>query len=231
MKIEKLKFKETKWNKSIIKTNPYIKKALQIIFKFHVRINSRILFVGNSEDINKKTIVNTNHIFIPSLIWKNGLLTNRQNTIQQITNDNSANTDKFKILNILLKLKKKPNLIVILDERNSRNVIEEGYISRIPIVTLNSSMNDKKSSYKIPQLITDENQIYLFLNILQSILKIRPKIKKKKPKLMRWCRNLRKSLIQLRKRNKKKKKIFNRSKNYYYKNKKRNDYSKKKRKI
>jgi ribosomal protein S2 len=54
------------------------KKALKIIYSYHIN-DKKILFVGNSININKeivKLLRNTRHIFIPKSAWIAGIITN-----------------------------------------------------------------------------------------------------------------------------------------------------------
>ena len=57
----------------------HLKKALQIIYKYHMN-HKKILFIGVPQNFQKKfsnILRNTKHIAIPKSIWINGVLSNR----------------------------------------------------------------------------------------------------------------------------------------------------------
>lgn len=158
-KLVKLKLIKTK----IYKKNDYdfikieeiisrLKKALHIIYQYHVN-NKRILFVGTPIHIEEKLknlIKNTRHTYIPESVWMNGILTNQQSCFKYLLkNQQSVNR---KISTILFKTKKKSDLIVILDASANSNALNEGYLTRTPVISLNLHLDnsDIKSSYKVP---------------------------------------------------------------------------------
>jgi ribosomal protein S2 len=177
--------------KEIIRINPFTKKALHIIFKFHSITGNKILFVGSYNQIDQDFLNNSPHVFMPTQVWKYGFLTNKQSIIQQLQLINKGSAkEKFKMASTLFKLARNPNLIVILDEKNTKTIIDEGYITRIPIITVGADINDQKSSYKIPKEIMDKNQNYFFLEILHAILKLKPKRRKLQPNVVKkWWKN------------------------------------------
>ena len=83
---------------------------------------------------------------------------------------------KNKISEILLQLKKSIDLIVILEESNNLNVLDEGYVSRIPIISINCNLDiqHNKPSYKIPGNFQFSNKKLLdnfFYSLLISTFK------------------------------------------------------------
>jgi ribosomal protein S2 len=158
-KLIKLKLIQTKIykknSKDSIKINdiiPRIKKAIFLIYKYHIN-NKRILFVGTPLNVSeklKKLLNNTKHIFIPESVWVNGILTNKESCFKNLTKDQNPNDNK--ILDILFPLRKKNDLIVILDSSSNQNVLKEAYATEIPTISLNNSLDifDEKSDYKIP---------------------------------------------------------------------------------
>jgi ribosomal protein S2 len=131
---------------------PRIKKAIFLIYKYHIN-NKRILFVGTPVNFNKKlkiSLKNTKHVFIPESIWVNGILTNKESCFKNLTKNRNSNENR--ILEILLPLRKKSDLIVILDSSSNQNVLNEAYATEIPTITLNHNLDitDERSEYKIP---------------------------------------------------------------------------------
>jgi ribosomal protein S2 len=137
-------------NITIEKTINSLKKALNLIFKYHL-FNKRILFVGTPikmPKILKKTFKKTNHTFIPELLWKRGILTNRLTHVNKFLH-NSQLTYK-KLFHLLTKTKKRNDLIVIVNSCTS--ALNEGYSRRIPIVSIvtpDETTANEKSAYKI----------------------------------------------------------------------------------
>ena len=86
-------------------------------------------------------------MFIPNDVWVRGALYNNKSNL--LHNNNPTNN---KISKLMFQLKKNINLIVILDEIKNINIINEGYLTKIPIITLNSNLNIQfeQSSYKVP---------------------------------------------------------------------------------
>lgn len=168
----KIKQKSLKTNKllkiNIIKTQLYkkiinhfvtlndiifrFKQALQIIYKYHIN-NKKILFVGFPNDIENKfqiILKDTNHILIPNSFWMNGIITNPKKCLNYLFNNHKlVNT---KISKILFLLNTKVDLVVILDSIAAKNILNESYVAKIPVVYLNEDLNifDSQPTYKIP---------------------------------------------------------------------------------
>lgn len=129
-----------------------LKKALHVIYKYHLN-NKRILFIGSSlytDDKLKSLLKNTKHILVPEVVWMNGIITNQPSSFRYLSKNKK--TISSKTSEILFQLKKKIDLIVILNKLLNTAALKEGYIARIPVISLNSELNilNQKSSYKIP---------------------------------------------------------------------------------
>lgn len=129
-----------------------LKKSLHIIYKYHVN-NKKILFIGTPISIDKKfrkVIQNTRHILVPESLWMNGLITNQFSCFNYLSKNKKPINNK--ISEILFKIKNKSDLIVILNSQYNENALEEGYIARTPVISINCDLDitDDKSSYKIP---------------------------------------------------------------------------------
>jgi len=150
------------------------KKALRILFKFHTK-NKKILFLGLNGLILKKINKETIHTAIPSNI-----------KLQNITSNKTKLNNNFKYS--LLKLKKKPKLIVILDRIDFySSFIYESYMSKIPIVTLSKSSTVRKNALLYNLEVTPEFLLQnknLFYNCLKFLFK-KPKIRLNKFKILK----------------------------------------------
>lgn len=193
MKINKLKpyrFKLLKLN--LIKTKSYkkkyntfikiedittrLKKSLHIIYKYHIN-NKKILFIGTPINIDpkfKKILQNTKHVLIPEMLWMNGILTNQFSCFKYLSKHQKLVNNK--ISEILFKIKTKSDLIVILNTSENLNVLEEGYLARIPVISINCDLNikDFKSSYKVSgnfQFKKKKIRDAFFYSILTTIFK------------------------------------------------------------
>ena len=196
-KILKLILIKSHFNKkNILKKDnlKHIKPALRIIHKCHIN-NKKILFVGMPFSYSYK-IKNSNHMYIPESIWVKGILTNSKQVSEYLRKKKhrKIKNKKIQIKNskFLLNLTKKPDLIVILNKSTDTEALNEGYLTRIPVVTLSPKslpIKDFKSSYKIPtNLLTESNQ-NIFIPFIVSILKKNTKHSLKK-KLMYKKRRL-----------------------------------------
>lgn len=129
-----------------------LKKALHLIFKYHAH-NKKIVFIGGSSRINQKIkflLKNTNHTLIPESIWMNGIITNQTSNFKDLTHKQKS--IKKRISTMVIQLRKKSDLMVILDRSKNLNALKEGYISKIPIISLNNELSilEKESQYKVP---------------------------------------------------------------------------------
>lgn len=190
MKIKKItKYKSNLIKLKLIKTRVYkknnynfikieeiiskLKKALHIIYKYEVA-NKRILFVGTEIQVNKKLknlIASTKHMYVPESVWMSGVLTNQQSCFKYLLkNQQSINR---KISTILFKMKKKSDLIVILDSSSNPKALNEAYLTRTPVISLNSNSLNIKSSYNVPGNFKFTNKKIrnnFFYTLLASVL-------------------------------------------------------------
>lgn len=178
----KLKLLKTKLYKrkdlfSFVKTNNIeyqLKKALNVIHKYHIN-NKQILFVGiflKDYQKLKQIVKNTNHILIPESIWVKGILTNQLSNFSRLFKHQNVSTKRP--LESLLRLRKKSSLIVILNQSSNLVVLEEGYIARIPIISLNANLDilNIKPTYKVPGdfgFVNKKTENNFFYSILSSI--------------------------------------------------------------
>jgi ribosomal protein S2 len=129
-----------------------LKKALHVIYKYHIN-NKRILFIGVPVHTDKETkslINSTKHTFIPESTWINGIITNKVSCFKYLSENTKAIANKSSKL--LFKLKNKSDLIVVFDEVTDKDALNEGYLARIPVISLNCDLNllKNKSTYKVP---------------------------------------------------------------------------------
>lgn len=153
-----------------------LKKALHIIFRYHMN-DKRILFVGNPLNINKKIkklLKKTYHTFIPKHAWVNGIVTNRKLTVKPVEKNNSLIRPLAKKL---LQLKRKNDLVVIMDSKFEHNALKESHAVRLPVISLNCDLSPSNSnavsSYKIPgDFILQQQEIEnsFFYSVLSTVL-------------------------------------------------------------
>lgn len=148
-----------------------LKKILRILFKFHTK-NKKILFLGLDDLVLKKINRTTIHSALPSKIKLQGIISNKTQF---------KNNSKYS----LLKLKKKPDLIVILDQIDSYySLLAESYVAKIPTITFGKSVASKTNSslYNIPtnHEFLLRNKLF-FYNCLKFLFK-KPKTPKNEKK-------------------------------------------------
>lgn len=120
----------------IINFESVLKHSLKIIFEYHVT-KKTILFIGFPKFKKYNNLLNKiRHKFIPPNCWINGLLINKTNVLNFI-----KSKTKSKILLTLLKIKKKPDLIVIMPFENkivnSKELLMEINKLKIPYINFN----------------------------------------------------------------------------------------------
>ena len=157
----------------------YLKKALMIIFQYHLN-NKKILFIGIPEKARNKhrqKLKKTKHLFLPESYWIKGLLTNKVTIFKYIKNRINASTlsvIKTKQVKNYFLLKKKPNLIVLFNSKFQSPIMKEAIKLKIPVIALNPKMrSDRGTLYKIPGNYdcVDKKNNNFFLLLLNSVLK------------------------------------------------------------
>ena len=183
MKINRInKFKNKLLTLKLIKTRTYknlnffnsikiknigfkLKKALYVIYKYHIN-NKQIVFVGTPLKLNKKLkylLKNAQHVIIPESLWINGSIRNRL-----LNNSNNA------IYKILLKLKRTPDLIVILNKAENNTILEESYKTKILTISLSGCLTKDNYNYTVPgkfRFIKKQIKNNLFYALLIATLK------------------------------------------------------------
>lgn len=151
LELLKTKIYRSKNNFNFLKTENIqsrFKKALHVIYKYHTQ-NKRILFIGvplNMPTTTKQLLKKTKHVFLPNSVWINGLLSNTSSCFYSTLKNKSFKNTKF--TQLLLQLKKRVDLIVILNENNNQAPLQESYLNLTPVLTFNSNL-ESKATYKI----------------------------------------------------------------------------------
>lgn len=180
--------KTSKSSLKIVDIASRLKKSLHIIYKYHNN-NKRILFVGTPMNFNKNLqniFKNTKHILLPQSIWINGILTNSNVLKLYLSKNKTSINSKFS--EMLLKLYKKPDLIVILKSSFKEKILNEGNLANIPIIFLGYPLNisDLRVSYKLPgnfkfakKKIRDNLFYFILTAIFKKVNKVRIKVNPK----------------------------------------------------
>jgi hypothetical protein len=133
------------------------------------------MFVGKSITHLKylKTALNkTKHLFIPQAVWVNGLLSNPYKCFYSLLTTRASIRNKN--INFLIKLKKRIDLVVVLDELNCLQTLKEGFLKKVPTISFNSDINNpltKNTSYRMYGNYNFIEKQSTFFSILISILK------------------------------------------------------------
>jgi len=147
----------TSENVSIDQIKYQLKKALKIIYKFHVN-DKKILFIGKVDNKVLDQLKNSKHAWYNELGGTKGFITNNQLDLQK------------------RKTQNKYNLMVILNSNNCDKVVEESYSAKIPTIVINTQLNifDYKCDYKIPGNFNFARRITkntFFYSLLEATLK------------------------------------------------------------
>lgn len=142
-----------------------LKKALKIIYKFHMN-DKKILFIGKPDERILTQLKTSKHMWFNQSNKTEGFITNDSFNLRKKENKN------------------KYNLIVILNSDNNENIIKEGYSAKIPTIQINTQLNifDYKCDYKIPESFKFANknsENTSFYSMLQATLKRANYFKKK----------------------------------------------------
>lgn len=174
LQILKLYYKKKAYNfkHSLKQIEVHLNKISNIIYKYHIT-NKKILFIGFPENFIK-ILHNTKHIVIPEHIWFNGMLSNR---ISNFSNSNKQMRIPMDIHKLLFKLEKQLDLIIVYNLTNKASAINESYISRLPVITLDKNLDTlkNKATYKTPGNYSFTNEKTqnneLFYSFIKTTLK------------------------------------------------------------
>ena len=152
-----------------------LKKALQIIFQYHIQ-NKQILFVGLPPKLEMKINKTTIHTAVPKNMNIQGLVSNRLNR-NLIENKQKI----VQLKSLLPKLSKKPNLVVIVAHEKINTIYKECAVAKLPVINFNIRNASKETwstySYdlqlesKTSKLTIDKNLFTIGLNFLFKISK------------------------------------------------------------
>jgi ribosomal protein S2 len=153
-----------------------LKKALHVIYKYHMN-NKKILFIGvpvRTDKETKSVINNTKHTFLPKSAWVNGVITNKASCFKYLLQNPKASVNRSPKL--LLKLEDRSDLVVVFDKTADKDALNEIYLARIPVISLNCDLNllKNKSCYKIPgnfQFTEKKVRNDFFFSILKATFK------------------------------------------------------------
>lgn len=116
-----------------------LKKSLRILFNYHIK-QKFILFIGLPKLLSVEINSYTPHLALSKYANLSGSL---------------LYISKYKSIIILVKnrlrrknLKKKPDLIVLLDHVNANHIVEEIYLTKIPLICVNINYNKKNCFYR-----------------------------------------------------------------------------------
>ena len=184
IQLQLIKSKMYKTNsESIESIELHLKKALQIVHKYHVN-SKQIFFVGLSNTIQsyyQKVLKNTKHLSVPQSTWVNGILSNRVSILKYLHQKINSNSENNKAnLKYLFSIQQKPDLIVLFNKELELDVFQEATKLKIPVISVTTKCNlDQNSLYSIygTRDAIEKRVDNLYLILLNSILKNESKIK------------------------------------------------------
>lgn len=137
----KLYYKKKAYNfkTSLKQLELHLNKISDIIYRYHIT-NKRILFLGFPQNF-KKILKNTNHIIVPEYVWSNGMLSNRNQKINNnLLRTKNGATFIGKTNKLLFKLRKKIDLVIVYNLNKDSTAIKESYFARIPVVAFTNKL-------------------------------------------------------------------------------------------
>jgi len=154
-----------------------LKKALQIIFQYHIR-NKRIFFIGVPTKLEAKINKATNHVAIPQDMNIQGFISNSSNK-NSISAKQMGNQKVIKFKSLLPKLAKKPDLVVVVAHEKTDAIYKECVVAKLPIINFKAEgfskdiwsiySHDLQLTRNNLSLTTDKNLLSIGLNFLQSL--------------------------------------------------------------
>lgn len=164
-----------------------IKKVLQVIFQYN-QTNKRVLFIGLPSKLELKINVLTKHSAVSRHFNLQGLISNN--------NINLSKNLKGFSKPLLLKLMKKPDLIVLFDHKKGETVLAEAWVAKIPTIVFAANINFNENifvsnsyvvhgNFKNVLTTFDKNIFFIGLNFLFKPLKTPSRQKVKTPKFIK----------------------------------------------
>lgn len=131
------------------------KKSLQIIFNYHKK-NKLILFVGLPESLRCKINKFTIHIASSKYSNLGGGISNvsKNKDLLHIASEKGGSKNNRG---------KKPYLIVFFDHIDSDCIVKESYLAKIPLICVNSNLNNKNFYYR------NIYKVFINQNLLQAL--------------------------------------------------------------
>jgi hypothetical protein len=111
-----------------------IKKALQVIFQYNQK-NKRILFLGLPSKLESKINLITPHVAISSHFNVQGLISNNTASLSKSIKHLVSSVPKQLSKILLMKLTKRPDLVVLFNCKKSEMVFSEAWVAKIPVIT------------------------------------------------------------------------------------------------
>ena len=142
-----------------------LKKILKIIFEYH-KANKTIVFIGFPVSLNLNFIPlfkKYNYIFLNRNTWINGTLSNSPALVSHINSKKLLKVVRKNNLIFLtqfsnfIKLKKKPDLIVLFDDIHVENLISECQKVKVPVISFSSSVQQKQKSILFHVFFSEKN--------------------------------------------------------------------------
>jgi ribosomal protein S2 len=98
----------------------------------------------------------------------NGIITNKISCFKYLSENPKAIANKSSKL--LFKLRNKSDLVVVFDKVTDKDALNESYLARIPVISLNCDLNllKNKSTYKIPGNFNFTKKKYVMTSSSQS---------------------------------------------------------------
>lgn len=179
-------------NSMLEQIESFLKQMLKVIFEYHV-CQSKILFIGFpviSKARQMKLMHFTNHDFISEKSWVSGIFRNRLSTVTYLKLIHSQSFSKT--VKLLLRIKTKPHLVVLFNQKVETDTINEFYKLGIPILSFNWNLfHNSKIAYRaLGNFNFMERNIKLtFFYLFYSLLKKTP-LKKRKGLKQRFAKPL-----------------------------------------
>nr|YP_009495555.1 ribosomal protein S2 [Nitzschia sp. (in: diatoms)]AWQ64285.1 ribosomal protein S2 [Nitzschia sp. (in: diatoms)] len=113
-----------------------LKKALHIIFEYN-QANKTILFIGVPKKLELKINRLTAHSAVPYNFDLQGVIANnvKSSKLSKVGNQHSS---KLYLKSLMPKLQKKPDLVVLFSHEKKQAIINESYVSKVPVIAFNS---------------------------------------------------------------------------------------------
>lgn len=134
-----------------------LKKTFSIIYQFN-KLGKRILFVGTPKELNLKINKQTLHTSVSRRSNLHGVVSGRANyNLKDVKKRHKHNLSPEELFP---KLKKKPDLVVLVAHSKQKILIQECLVAKVPLISFHFGRVDSLLKHEYTVITANEKKIF-----------------------------------------------------------------------